>query len=42
VILKRLEISGREELAQKLDRFMVWLYPISFVAAVVIVTILFV
>jgi hypothetical protein len=42
VILKRLEISGREELAQKLDRFMVWLYPISFVAAVVIVTFLFV
>jgi hypothetical protein len=40
VILKRLELSGKEELAQKLDRFMVWLYPISFVAAMIAVTVL--
>ncbi|MGB3717902.1 MAG: hypothetical protein WA996_26090 [Candidatus Promineifilaceae bacterium] len=41
VILKRLEISGREELAQRLDRFMVWIYPISFVLGMVTVTIFF-
>jgi hypothetical protein len=41
VILKRLEISGREELAQRLDRFMVWIYPISFVVGIAVVTIFF-
>jgi uncharacterized membrane protein len=41
VVLKRLEISGREELAQRLDRFMVWIYPISFVAGIAAVTIFF-
>jgi hypothetical protein len=41
VILKRLEISGKEELAQRLDRFMVWLYPILFVSGVAVVAVLF-
>jgi hypothetical protein len=41
VILKRLEISGKEDLAQRLDRFMVWLYPISFIIAVAGVTVFF-
>jgi hypothetical protein len=41
VILKRLEISGKEELAQRLDRYMVWIYPISYVIAVFTVSVLF-
>jgi len=41
VILKRLEISGKEDLAHSLDRFMVWLYPISFIVAVAGVTFFF-
>jgi hypothetical protein len=42
VILKRLEISGKIDLAQRLDRFMVWLYPVLYVGAIATVTILFV
>jgi hypothetical protein len=41
VILKRLESDGRGELAHRIDRPMIWLYPILFAAGAVIAIVLF-
>lgn len=37
VILKRLEVAGKVELANRLDTPMIWLYPLSYVLAVVLI-----
>lgn len=41
VILKRLEIAGKGDLAQRIDRFTIWIYPLAYVAALAVVTIFF-
>jgi hypothetical protein len=41
VILKRLEADGREELAHRIDKPMIWFYPILFVIGAVIASALF-
>jgi hypothetical protein len=41
VILKRLEAAGRGELALRLDRYTIWIYPIAYAIAVGIVVLLF-
>jgi hypothetical protein len=42
VYLKRIAESGKEELAQKIDRYVVrWLYPVAYIIAVTTVTKLF-
>lgn len=41
VILKRLELSGRGELAQRIDRYTLWVYPVAYVVAIAVVTFLF-
>ena len=41
VSLKRLETDGRTELAHRIDRPMIWLYPLLFVAGAVIAIALF-
>ncbi len=39
--LKWLETSGREALAHRLDRDLMWGYPLSWLAAVVVLIVLF-
>lgn len=41
VFLKRLEVSGKEELAHRIDSFGVWVYPFFYIAAVLIVVFVF-
>ncbi|MGD2077831.1 MAG: hypothetical protein PVH18_05585 [Chloroflexota bacterium] len=41
VLLRRLEVSGKGELAQRIDRYTLWIYPLAYVAAVAIVIVLF-
>lgn len=41
VILKRLEIAGKSELAQKIDRYTIWIYPFAYLVALGIVTVFF-
>jgi hypothetical protein len=41
VILKRLEAAGREALAQRVDRFTIWLYPVAYLVAFAVVFALF-
>lgn len=41
VYLRRLETSGREALAHRLDRYLMWGYPLSWLAAVVVLIVLF-
>jgi len=38
VVLKRLEISGRGELAQRIDRFTIWIYPLAYIIGLALVT----
>jgi len=38
VILKRLEISGRGELAHRIDRFTIWIYPLAYILGLALVT----
>lgn len=40
VILKRLEISGRKDIALRIDKYSVWLYPIAYIAAIWTITLL--
>lgn len=37
VILKRLELSGREELAQRIDRYTIWIYPLAYILGLAVV-----
>ncbi len=39
VVLKRLEIAGKGELGIKIDKYMIWVYPITYVVAYAGVTI---
>ena len=41
VILKRLEITGREELAGRIDRYTIWVYPLSYVIGLFLVNAFF-
>ena len=41
VILKRLEASGKHSSAQKIDRYLIWFYPLFFVVAIALLTGLF-
>ena len=41
VILKRLEATGRGDLALRLDRYTIWIYPLAYAIAVGIVILLF-
>jgi hypothetical protein len=41
VILKRLEAAGKGDLAHSLDRYTIWIYPLAYAAATVIVVFLF-
>jgi hypothetical protein len=42
VILKRMELAGKGELAQKIDRYTIWIYPLAYVAAIAIVAYFFI
>ena len=41
VLLRRMELTGKMLWAEKIDRYMLWIYPAFYVAAVWIVTLLF-
>ncbi len=41
VALKRLEVAGRIELAHRIDRYTIWIYPLVYVAAIALVTFFF-
>jgi hypothetical protein len=41
VYLKRMETSGKESFALRIDKYMIWIYPLAYVAAFVIVTFFF-
>jgi hypothetical protein len=41
VVLRRLELSERGELAARIDRYTLWIYPVAYIAAIALVTILF-
>jgi hypothetical protein len=41
VYLKRMEAEGKESFVQRIDKYMIWIYPLAYVAAFVIVTIFF-
>jgi hypothetical protein len=41
VYLKRLEADGKESFVQRIDKYMIWLYPLAYIAAFVIVTFFF-
>ena len=38
VVLKRLEIAGKGELGEKIDKYMIWSYVIVYIAAFAFVT----
>jgi hypothetical protein len=41
VILKRVEARGKRAWAQKIDRFLIWLYPLIFAIVVGLLTQIF-
>ena len=41
VYLKRLEVSGKESIAQRVDKYMIWIYPLAYLIAFGAVTLLF-
>ncbi len=41
VYLKRMEAEGRESFAGRIDKYMIWIYPLAYFAAFVIVTFFF-
>ena len=41
VYLKRLEVTGKVSFARTLDKYMIWIYPISYFVAFAVVTFLF-
>ncbi len=41
VALKRLELTGREELAKRIDRFTIWVYPLAYIVGLVVVNAFF-
>jgi hypothetical protein len=41
VYLKRLEVSGKQSFAQRVDRYMIWIYPLAYLVAFGLVTLLF-
>ncbi len=41
VIIRRLELTGMINWVQKIDQYMLWIYPLFYLAAVVGVTMLF-
>ena len=41
VALKRMEIVGREQLAARIDKYTVWIYPFAYIVAFVSVTFFF-
>jgi hypothetical protein len=38
VVLKRLEIAGKGEMGIKIDKYMIWVYPIAYILAFAFVT----
>lgn len=41
VYLKRLEMTGKQSFALTLDKYMIWVYPLAYVVAFVVVTVFF-
>jgi hypothetical protein len=41
VYLKRMEAEGKESFVQRIDKYMIWIYPLAYLAAFVIVTFFF-
>ena len=41
VIIRRLELTGMINWVQKVDQYMLWIYPLFYLAAVAIVALLF-
>jgi hypothetical protein len=41
VYLKRLEVTGKESFAQRVDKYMIWIYPLAYLIAFGTVTFLF-
>ena len=41
VYLKRLEVTGKESFAQRVDIYMIWIYPLAYLIAFGTVTLLF-
>ena len=41
VYLKRLEVTGKDSFAHTIDKYMIWIYPISYFIAFVVATLLF-
>jgi len=41
VYMKRMEAEGKESFAGRIDKYMIWLYPLTYIAAFIIVTFFF-
>jgi hypothetical protein len=41
VYLKRMEAEGKESFVQRIDKYMIWIYPLAYFAAFIIVTFFF-
>jgi hypothetical protein len=41
VYLKRLEVTGKHNFAQTIDQYMIWIYPLAYAVAFIVVTFLF-
>jgi hypothetical protein len=41
VFLRRLELTGKEDLAKKIDSYTLWVYPVAYLIGGVVLTIFF-
>jgi hypothetical protein len=41
VYLRRLEMQGREDFAERIDNYLDWIYPLSFIALILVTGLIF-